>query len=338
MLFQGGAMLDVPGVGDAIKLLTPLGWFVDIFRGGPSASAAWDATINIWGLKAPSLLAAPIAQVAVAATILAGMSRRLKNINDPPLKKPHAYAVLAVLDFVLAGICYSHWRSGVGLVQLTYCFFLVHYVACITLLFAVVPGRIAVSSWVWRHCDRRPSIVDRLVGDRCDVTLAAVTMAALGVVAGYLGLVLPINVQSGAVRQAITPAHFAEIAAAMFVMVASSAVVHQTISVLVQKSGNMLYVFFLFAVNAGPPTVAALIDGFAGPGEDWAELVRGLISLSPLGYFGSNLSTLSGQYIRAVLPIVAYTCLAGAARWALVRWLDREHRVVRQKLTAMGVS
>lgn len=337
ILGLSGAMLDAPGFGEAVQLLTPIGWFVRVFADGVHVGAAWEAKIHVWGIEIPSLLAAPVAQVLVAATIVAGMSRRLKNVHDPPLTRLHCYAILAALDLLLAGVCYSHWRRGVGPIQLTYCFFLVHYVLCAVLMFAIVPGRPALSSWVWRHCDGKPSLAARLLSERYEITLAACLMALMGVLAGAFGLALPILGRNANAPPLMTPAHFAEIAGAMAVVVVSTAVVHQVISIVVQKSSNMLYLLFLFLANAGAPILAALIGAYFGPDESVLGVVRQLVCLSPIGFFGSNMSTFSGQYVSPAMLIAAYLVLAMLARSVLARWLRRERLNVHRKLLEMGV-
>lgn len=338
MLAQGSGMFDVPGVSEAVQLLTPIGWFVYVFEDGMRAAAAWKSTISVWNAEIPALLAAPVAQLLLAATLVSGMSRRLKNTNDPPLTKLHCYGILAVLDLLLAGVCFAHWQTGrAGPVQLTYCFFLVHYVLCVVLFFGIVLGRPALSSWVWRHCQGRSTLANRLRGDRYEITAAACLMALMGVLVGALGLALPIAWTTPAGQPMVSPARFAEIAAAMVVVVVATAVVHQVISIVVEKSSNMLYIFFLFLANAGTPIIAALIAAYFGPTEQLLGVVRQLVCLSPVGYFGSNLSAFSGQYVSAAGLIAAYLCLALIARIGLWRWLRREHLSVHRKLISMDV-
>ena len=107
--------------------------------------------MEIWSLPLPSLLVAPLAQLAVTAWFVQAMSRRLKNPNQTVFGRPDVYLVLTVVDLLVAGVCYSRWRTGWLADELVAQFCLAHVVVCLFLLLGATPSREMLMTWLWRY-------------------------------------------------------------------------------------------------------------------------------------------------------------------------------------------
>jgi hypothetical protein len=331
LLIRGANLLDTPGIGDLIKLLTPIGSLIHLWQ-----DSAWNARIGMWGVDLPSLVVAPVAQLAIAAWIVAAMARRLKNPVDPAISKPRAYATLAVLDLVFAGICYAKWREGYDATHLVYGYALAHIVACLLILFAAVPRRQALVSWLWRRRAVHPGWRDRLIADRADVGAAVIAFGLIGVAVLAAALVAPMAIAAGPAQVGIEPAQLAEVCLAAIVIVVAAGLIHQLCVATAPRGGTLLYVLFMVMANLLPPvTVAMLSASGAAPGEPTAEAVG---FLSPVVLFSVNMNQFAGPYVGAGWLIAVYGIFAAASYLRLWRWMRREAAVVTHKLASMALA
>ncbi|MEM9658079.1 MAG: hypothetical protein AAF961_06935 [Planctomycetota bacterium] len=351
-LVNGAAMLEVPGAGDAVQLLTPLGSLIRFYQGD-----AFAAQVTLWNFSVPSLIAAPLAQIGVVATIVAGMSQKLTNPIDPPLSKIRGYATLGVIDLVLAGICLSHVDRPHPAPHLFFCYFLSHFLACVALLFGMVPNRAALASWAWRHSARRPTVIEKMWGRRLEVGAAAIIFCTIGAAVFAGAFMIPAAVEQAAASAAQTEVgadasaplgsaailsawlpEFAKVLAATAAFTLSAAMVQQLLAAAVSKSATALYVFYLFAINALPPIIASVLEAWWQNGGASFDAAPTLVSLSPIGYYVTNLSYVSGAYLDIAWPALLHLFLAALAGWRLHRLRRREHADVRRKLQQMGVG
>ncbi|MDC0936928.1 hypothetical protein OAS39_11635, partial [Pirellulales bacterium] len=175
-LMQGGVgLLDSPWTGNLMGAFTPIASLMHLANGN-----AWDAEIHFWNVSIPSLVAAPLVELAVAAWAVEHMARRLTNATDPPVSKRLGYAGLFAFDLAIAGICYRLCISGESAGSAAAQFAIAHVAASLMMLLFVAPQRPALLSWVWRFRGVTPRWRDLLLGDRRDVSLTVLAFALIG--------------------------------------------------------------------------------------------------------------------------------------------------------------
>lgn len=328
VVVHGVQVLEVPGMGDALQLLTPVGSFVALWRDNP-----WSARVVLWNLSIPSLLAAPVVQGATAAWIVAAMARRLKNPNDPAISKRRAYATAAALDLLVAGVCYAHWRQGVAATSLVYGFGLAHVIVCLLLLLAAVPRRQAVLSWIWRRAPSASLLRELALAERSDARLLGVILALIGPAVLAVGLLAPLAA-SAAPAAAAPPALQAVVQASLVaaVVVVSSALLFQLLSLAVPRGAPMLFILIVVALNILPPIAGAMLGAYAD--SETGELAA---HLSPAAFFGTNMWRVFGQPVGAAALLAVYLLL-GAICWRLVSaWIRGQSSIVAGKLARLNL-
>ena len=331
-LANSGAMLGNPWPAVVIGTLTPVASLVQLAQGN-----AWDAIVPLWGLEIPSLVAAPIVQLAIAAWIVAAMSRRLRNTLDPPLKRSRVYGATLAVDLVAAGVCYAEYLDGTPLAEGVYRFCLAHLVASLMMTLAGTPSRDAVSSWMWRRRGRVPAWPERLWGDRSPALAMYAVQALIGVVVFLIAAWLPASVNRGPLR----PTDVAEILPPLLATGAFAvalATVFQTLVAVASKSGRGLAVFLIAMITILPPIIASVLDEMQGGRQDGGGATDVLLGISPAGYLLGNISRWDGPTISAAAPLVTSAVLFALAALALNSWIVANSRTIGGKLAAMGVN
>jgi hypothetical protein len=329
LLIHGVRLLDKPGAGDLLQLLTPAGSLMHLWR-----DDAWQSQVRFWGVSVPSLVAAPVMQLAVAAWIVAAMSRRLKNLLNPIVTKQRAYAAVAVIDLIFAGLCYSWRRDGYDATQLVYGYGLAHVVLCFLMMFFVVPRNPALVAWLWRRDGARSALKQALTDDRSDVSLASVVFALIGVGVLLAALVAPIQLAAGGAKLGVEPERLAEAAGAMAAVVIAMGIVHQLCVATMPKGGAAMYMLFVVMLNGLPVFVLSML--YASGNEPANPDI--LTSLSPVAMFIMNMTSVARRQISALPAIGICAGLAVISYVLLRRWLGREAATVRRKLASMSLG
>jgi hypothetical protein len=328
LFIHGRESLDTPGVGDVVQMTSPVGSLVHLWK-----DSAWNSQVAFWGWSFPSLLVAPIMQLAIAAWIVAAMSRRLKNSLDPLASKRRSYVTLAVVDLAIAGICYSQWQAGFSATKLVYGYGLAHIIVCLIMMFATVPRRASIISWIWKRNAKKPRVSELLTSDRAEMTLAAFVYGLIGLGVLMIGLVGPMALVSA--RSDISVEALAEISATTFLLVVALAMLHQLLVAGTSKGGHLMFILFVVVANILPPiTAAALRLSAVGSSEAFTERVA---SLSPVALFASNMQRVASASQGAGWLMVLYASLGAISFLLLRRLLKREAATVHRKLRDMGL-
>ncbi|MBA3481531.1 MAG: hypothetical protein H0T51_06925, partial [Pirellulales bacterium] len=331
MLIHGRNSLDTPGIGDVVQMLTPIGSLVHLWQDN-----AWNSRVSFWGVSVPSLLLAPLVQLSVAAWIVAAMSRRLKNPLDPLASKRCSYYTLAVVDLVIAGICYAQWLQGYDAAKLVYGYGLAHIVICLIMTFAAVPRRPAILAWIWRRDASSPRLGETLSADRAEMSGAAVAYGLIGLGVLAIGLVGPMALTATADRVMTPPRDLAEIGLATFVIVVALTLLQQLLVASSSRGGSLMFILFVVLANLLPPICAAALRASSTPVTE--GFTESIAALSPVALFASNMQRVGSPNASAGLLIVAYAALAVICFALLRRVLRREGATVRGKLQAMAVT
>jgi len=328
---RSGGVLDSAWFDTIIGLLTPIDSLRELARGD-----AWQAEIELWGVGVPSLLAAPLAQMALAGWFVATMSRRLKNPLDPPVSKRGFYGALLVFDLLSAGICYSQGLLGVGLEQIASQFALAHLIATLLLLLGTVPNQAALKSWVWRFRGQQSWIRDSCLAGRAEVTMLLPVACLLGGLVLVVGLVAPTvagNLPNGLGGLARP---MGEIWLVTSLLLLALGMTHQMFVALMEKGGVLFYLLLVAAANALPPLTASLVENVRPQGALLG--LDGLaLSLSPIVFFVTRAAPSSRGATDPSLLSVAAVGLLMFSFFAFRRWLRRETVGVSDKLRQMGV-
>ena len=191
MIINGSVALADPWVGTAVNLLSPLGSLIELFNGDPFA-----AQVQLWGLSLPSLLVAPVAQLAVTAWFVQAMSRRMKSPNQTVFGRVDVFLVLTVVDLLAAGVCFTLWRRGWMADELVAQFCLAHIVVSLLLLLGAIPSRAMLMTWLWRFREQRSWSRDSLFFSQAEITLALLGIFVIGGGVLLVGFVLPATLAS----------------------------------------------------------------------------------------------------------------------------------------------
>jgi hypothetical protein len=329
LLANSGAAMNAPVLGEVLQLVTPLGALRSLWDGN-----AWDAHVSLWGLNIPSLVFGPVVQLGIAAWIVAAMARRLKNPVDPALTKRGAYATMAVLDLVLAAICFAQWRQGASPGALLYAFCFGHVIACLLVAFAIVPRQTAVLSWIWRRGPRRSPLREMALADRSPISLAAVVLGLIGPAVLAVGYLLPMYFLGWPGADQLSLMHIVEACVVTVALVTAMSIVHQLFAAVPKRGGNLLYFLLVLALNVLPPITAALLEADAIRAS--RETQQAIASLSPAGYYIMNMSRWSPD-VRGGWLIVIYLSLAALSYRLLERWLRRQTIVIDGKLQSLNL-
>jgi len=328
LIVHGVQVLRTPGLGDALNLLTPIGSLAALWDGN-----AWNARVTLWGVSIPALLAAPVVQLATASWIIAAMSRRLKNPNDPAVSKQRGYATMLVLDLVFAGVCYANWRRGVAATPLIYGYLLAHVIGCLLLLLAVVPRRTAVMSWIWRRDPKSSAVAQSLFAERSDVRLAGLALGALGPAVMAGALYFPMSLAGGPANEPVPLHVLVEASLATVVIVYAAAALQQLLALAVPKAPQLVYVLLMVILNIAPVIATALLErpGQMGDSQD-------LSSLSPVAYYSMNMWRLFPPYVSPMWLLIAYVALGAGCTWLIHAWIRGQSKIVQTKLHGMRPS
>lgn len=333
LVIHGGRMIDEPGVGDALKMLTPMGTLLHLWR-----DSAWNSYVGLWNLRFPSLLLAPAVQLAVAAWIVAAMTRRLKSPLDPLVGKPRAYATVAVLDLIIAGICFAGWLDGYDAAKLLYGYALAHLVVTLVMTAFVVPKRPALLSWLWRGGQQRPRLRELLTADRSPITGAAIVFGLIGLAVLLAALVAPMMLMPAAGRSTVLPGQLIEVGAAMLVIGVAVSLLHQMFVATMSRGGHVFFILLVALANILPPIAAASLQVAELNFNVSDELREQLAATSPVALFGMNLSSIANTGPHAGPAIAVYACLGLVALLLLRRVLRNEAATVERKLHSMGLA
>jgi hypothetical protein len=263
------------------------------------------------------------------------MSRRLQNPINPLASKLRCYTTLAVVDVIVAAVCFSQWLNGLDPTKLAYGYGLGHVIASLVLSFAGVPRKAAVLSWAWRSDGQWPLRRGLLTGDRSEMSLAAVIHGAIGVAVLLAAFVLPMTLRATPVRPAL-PAH--ELGAIMllsFVLVVALGILHQLLTAATSRGGHLLFILFVVLANLLPPLCGAgLMAAEPSTPESTMNMLNGL---SPVVLFAMNMTRVGGPPLGVAPVVIAYAAIGVISYAMLRRILRRESATVRRKLRSMGL-
>ena len=331
LLIHGRNSLDTPGIGDVVQMLSPIGAFYHLWQ-----DSAWNAHVAFWGVSLPSLLLAPVVQLAIVAWIIAAMSRRLKNPLDPLASKPRSYATLLVVDLAIAGICYSQWQKGFEAARLVYGYGLAHLVICLIMMFAATPRRATLISSIWRRATGASLFRERLTADRADMSIAAIVYGLIGVAVLAAGLALPMALTATTATSLMPAEDLATVALTTFVIVAALGVLHQLIVAATSRGGSLMFVLFVIFANLLPPVSAELLRASNLQATD--SFADALASLSPVALYGMHMSRIASPPAGPGIALAAYACLGAISYLLLRRVLRRETATVQRKIASMALN
>ncbi len=320
MLSLGDIVFTHPWSGAVAGLLTPL---PALF--GQSQGDAWRFGLAFWGMQLPFLLVTPVSQLLLTWLCFEVMTRRLTHPMNPPFSKPVAYALLAVVDLLAAGVLYDSSRIGFSLPQSAGAFCLVHILFSLWLAVCITPGREMLRSWAWRFRGRQSWLGGLLTGERTHNGLALLLCCALGVF-GLLGLVvLPGWVAGGVIQRddirTAAPALTTMLAGMCLLILTPGVLMQAAEAVIARSKGWALGVLFTYSL------ALHLIGRM--------RQIPFLLDLSPTVHVEA--------WFRKEEPMPSLTGLAsggvvliGLAWWWLFRWLRRTTEEVDRQLQAMG--
>jgi hypothetical protein len=167
-------------------LLTPIPLFVGIVRQNP-----WIIEIPLFGVDVPYLLLLPLVQLLLAYLCFRIMERQFITPLNPLLSKPMAYAILAAVDLMSAGLLFNLNNAGSLDSDMGVIFCLVHLFASAFMILGMTAWRETLHTWVWRFRRRRPLLLDLWLGDRSENILALATFAVIGFVDLAVFVVFP---------------------------------------------------------------------------------------------------------------------------------------------------
>lgn len=326
MAARSGAVLGNPWLATPLGLLTPIPSLVRQAQGD-----AFSATVPLWGLSVPSLLAAPVAQLAVAWWIVAAMARRLRSTLDPPLKRSRVYAATAVVDVLAAAVCYAEWQRGIPLTDGVYRYCLAHLLALLVITPAATPSHAAATSWLWRGRMFSSAWRDWLGGNRSPAVGMYAVQAALCVAIFLAAAWAPACLSSPNGWTDFTEIALPLITTGLTGLAMAS--LYQAMSVVSAKSGRTLAVFLIAMIFILPPIAAAVVRELPnGAGAD------SILAISPAAYLLSNMSRFSSPAVLPVATLVASLGVLAVSMAVLRRWVARHGRIVAAKLAKMGVE
>jgi hypothetical protein len=336
----GAGWLSKPWSSALLGLVTPVPILYGMGAGDPWGYGLW-----FFGGRVPFLLVSPVFHLALAALSLHSMARRMVNPQNPALSKPVAYLSLAVVDLLIAGVIYGDPRPGFGY-QLAPAprialFCLLHLVATLVALFCVTPPRETLETWVWRYRGRMPLWRDWLIGERSENGLALVVCAAIGLLVGVLGVVLPCapdEVQAVAGRIALC-------LGTTCLIILTYGTLLQWMVVVGKRQGMALFILAVVLANALPAGAGLYLKvqqeesgrkrGREVDPDEWNLLLE----MSPAVQYGSWMADDRQLKQRPnPLPVlIPYAAALGLLYWDLrrrVRWLERR---IDTKLEGMGI-
>ena len=315
--------------GTLLNLLTPIGSLKFLYEGNP-----WTATITMWGIGIPSLLIAPVAQLAVCYWIVTAMAKRLQNPVDPPFSRLSIYSALTLFDLLVAGYCHSQWLNGERPERLLFQFGLAHSIASLVLLLGATPRKAALQSWLWRFEGRQSWLRDSMFGSRAEVTAMLPIFAGIGTATLLLGLYCPTMLSDSAASRPAPISLVVEVLLVSSAVTIAGGLLYQVCVALASTGGFMIYVVCVLTINI-VPWIVALCMIYPQPLRKVEGQSAAALSLSPVAYFGSNMSAGGIAGLPAPLLLIAASILAGWSLFVIRKWLSIQRAVIHRKLTQM---
>ncbi|MEZ6073085.1 MAG: hypothetical protein R3C10_23170 [Pirellulales bacterium] len=343
MIVQGRAILENSLAGALLGAFTPVAAMWGLLEG-----SAWQATVPFWSVHLPSLLVAPVLQLAVTACIVTGMSRKLSNPLNPPLTKPIVYALTASIDLFAAGLLYSSWKEGLGFSRATAAFFAAHLVTALLLASLVTPSREVLMTWLWRLRGRAGMLRDGVWLDRSPNLLVLVVLAVIGPLVYFVGFVAPVVAAGSVPLDGGPPRDIVPPLATATVLLLSLGTLLQCVAALVRRGATLAFICLLVVLFCAPPMAAGLIETMQ-PLADVAQrtsLVELIVGLTPpvhfVGWIAAveHVPLLRLDALARTLPamLACYAALFVFCVFILSRWLAERRAVVAGKLAHMNVS
>jgi len=332
MIMRGTGAFSNPWVGLGFNLLTPIGSLLELSNGDPLASE-----IVLWGLPLPSLLVAPLAQLAVATWFVHAMSRRLESPDQTVFGRRDVYFVLTVVDILVVGVCYTQWRRGWIADELVAQYCLAHVVVCLILLLGATPSRTMLMTWLWRFRGQRSWSRDSLFFSRAEITLALAAMWIIGIGILLMGFVIPATFASWGRRSPFNWYVLGEQLVVAGILVYALGIGCQYCQVIARKSGLVVFVCVVVFLNLTPPLLAGLIDfGNAFGSRD--SPIDLIYSLSPVVYFTSCTGSSWGYSLPSLPLIILYLLCAWIAHTSFRIWRDQQARTIAVKIEQMTAN
>ena len=331
-LLSSGTWWQQEGVlGVVFNILTPIGSLQYLLEGDP-----WSARVYLWNWSIPSLVIAPLAQFSVVCLIVTSMSRRLKNIVEPPVKRSQTYVLLLIVDLVFAGAFYKQWLEGALAGRLVFQFGLAHLVVSLLLLFGITPNKAVLKSWVWRFQTRDTWLRGSLWGSRADITAVLGAYSLIGASALILGFAVPTYLWRTGKLFPAENWELGEVIVVTSVLTISFGLMYQLCLAIMKKGGAITFVVFLLLLNL-MPMIATSIMVYPQDLQNVSGAAEGFLSLSPAAYYLLTSSnppriTLTPYWLILLNVLLAILCY----RW-MTRWLRVQHQEVLGKLKSMEV-
>lgn len=326
LLINGLQWMANPWIAAPINTLTPLGSLMEMLEGN-----AFAAQVSFWGFSLPSLVVAPLAQLAIMQWVVASMANRLKRPVEPPVSRGSAYLALLVFDVLVAGVCYNQFVTGIPAGEVLIQFCLVHGLGCLIMVFAISPSQAALSSWLWRYREKQQWLRSSLWKDRAENAMALVVFCAIGI--GVLAVSWGVVAWSGGAAD-INAGTLIAVAAVTSLLILALGTAYQAMVATMGKSGAMWFILLLILANVVPPILAALA-GFDSYGWRHYAFSHFLMSLSPAFYYGNHLTEFDTLALHHVGLAIAYTVVLLVSWSVLRRWIRFQKLTIDRTLTRM---
>lgn len=321
-------------------------WVIPLFIelqsiGGLVAAGNWLITI---------LCFLPLVQGLLAFLAFHVMERRLDNPMIPPVSRPVAYGLLAILDAAVAGLLYYIDRP---FGQRAAIFCLAHLLLALMLIFSVTAWRESIKSWTWRFRGRLPWWQDSLLGNRSENAAAVVASTLIGLAALFLFVVLPgvYHCDRDEVARGWPAVAGGAVLTALLTL--SLGTMYQWSMLVAGRGGAGVFVGFVLMLVLAPALAGLYLRStesygsargqfvgrpvpLTGAGEPGSmDLPAWILSVSPAPHYGLWLSE-SEESLSLVPVLVLYGVLLAVAWHWLRRRLNMLARVIDRKLELMG--
>jgi hypothetical protein len=311
--------LATPWILPLVGSLLPLPALYGMTVGDP-----WIA-VSVFGLPIPFLVFTPVTQVVVALFYFRSMVRQLVRPLDPSFGKRLAWVALIVVDVLTAGVLVGIDFDDMSPGRRVAAFCLVHLLASLALILGATASRAGIHSSIWRRRGGPADFRERWLAERSDNGFLTLTFAALGIVALFAALVMPLLFQYG--WEVLADEVEVLVAAPLIVMVLTfgvGAIVQRFC--LVEEGGAGLAVFGLALMVAVPHVLGQALE------------LPAVLALSPSAWYASW--WWSEPLPLGLLPplLALYAVVGVACRLDIRRRLRRIAAEVREKLQTMGVE
>ena len=326
LMISGFQWMSNPWIEGVVNTFTPIGSLMQVFDGDPLA-----ASVSLWGLSLPSLLVAPVVQLAFTNWVITCMAQRLKRPVEPPVGRASSYSVLLLIDLLAAGVCYNQFKVGLPIEEVILQFCVAHGIASLILILAITPSQAALSSWLWRYREQQSWLRSSLWMNRAENGMALLMYCVIGT--GILAISLAIFViqsgSSGVDAGTLLPA-----AAMTSLFLLAFGTTLQALVASIGKSGIMWFILVLILANVVPPFMAVLteLDGYSAGDEPVRQF---FLSLGPASYFALLYTGSDLGFGTHVGPLITYGILLFVSWSVLRRWMETQRSKIDRKLTLM---